>query len=321
MAGCGVTPATARFLRRIRSKAATMEPSMSRAYLAGLTALRDQMSTRAFETLIATTPLDMIAGLAFSDANLNAAFVRYREQVQLTTEGGARFFARDIPGVATAERRGIVVAFDRLSPAVIDAMRALDTRVMTRLATDTRETVRAILENGLRDGANPRATSVAIREMIGLGPTQVQEARNFKAALEAGNLGKVQTYAARNRAVDGLIARGNLTPERIAKATEDYIKRRVAINAAATARTATLESFRHGQRLSWQDAIDKGIVDGGRLMRRWGTVMDGREREEHGAMNGEVTGFDEPYSNGDMVIGEGSPWNCRCSDYVYIGRD
>ena len=44
--------------------------------------------------------------------------------------------------------------------------------------------------------------------------------------------------------------------------------------------------------------------------KEWLATMDDRVREEHAAMNGEVVGLDEPFSNGLMFPGEP---NCRCT--------
>jgi len=292
-----------------------MEPAVARAYLAGIEALRSRLTGRELDALVKAGAVDRYISLALSDENLNEAFRRYRAQIQLSTRDAAVYVGRSIPGVP----RGTVgVAFDVLSPRVIDGIRALDSRVMRRLATETRETVRAIIEQGLRTGAGPVKTSRAIRDMIGIGPTQVQEVANYRAALEAGKVGKALSYAARDRRFDASVRRGALDAAKIDKMVDAYTARRVAINAAATARTATNEAFRAGQRLSWESAIERGIVDAGRLRRRWMTVMDGRERPEHHEMNGSETGFNEPYPNGDLIIGESNSWNCRCADFVFL---
>lgn len=51
--------------------------------------------------------------------------------------------------------------------------------------------------------------------------------------------------------------------------------------------------------------------------REWKTTIDGRERDSHGAINGETTGINQPFSNGLMYPGDASGppeeiVNCRC---------
>jgi hypothetical protein len=93
----------------------------------------------------------------------------------------------------------------------------------------------------------------------------------------------------------------------------------VAFNAETNTRTLSLEAQKVGSALTWQDAIDRGVVDPSRLMKRWSGVMDSRERPEHVAMEGEVVRFDEPYSNGEDIPGI-STWNCRCVSIMFQGR-
>ena len=252
-----ITPAALRFWQRIHRKAATLTPAMAKAYYAGIDALAERLTERQLEKYYSTFAVEQYIAEALSDKNLNAAFSKYRAQVQLTTRDAVKWYGKDIPGVAAFTRGGGGgIAFDHLYPKVIDAVRALDTRVMTRLKGSVRETVRAIIENGLRDGAGPRQTSIAIRDFIGLGKSQWQEVQNYRDALEAGKAGKALGYAARDRRFDASVKSGALDAAKIDKMVEAYTKRRIAINAATTARTATLDSFKAGQRLSWESAIE-----------------------------------------------------------------
>jgi hypothetical protein len=94
----------------------------------------------------------------------------------------------------------------------------------------------------------------------------------------------------------------------------------VAFNAETHSRTIALDSHKMGQRLSWVDAVERGIADRAKLRRRWVTVGDSRVRPEHVKMNGETVGFDEPFSNGQVTPGE-SEWNCRCIVRVFLVQE
>jgi hypothetical protein len=103
-----------------------------------------------------------------------------------------------------------------------------------------------------------------------------------------------------------------LAPEQVDTMVDVYTKRRLALNAETTARTAALQAQKLGQRLAWDDAINKGVVDRARLMKKWIGVNDSRERPTHVAMNGTVAHFDEPFLPiGQMTPGE-DEYNCRC---------
>jgi len=57
-----------------------------------------------------------------------------------------------------------------------------------------------------------------------------------------------------------------------------------------------------------------GVVE----KKEWLSAMDNRVREEHAAMDGEIVGIDEAFSNGEMY--PSSP-NCRCTTLPVISKD
>jgi SPP1 gp7 family putative phage head morphogenesis protein len=59
--------------------------------------------------------------------------------------------------------------------------------------------------------------------------------------------------------------------------------------------------------------------------REWKTTMDGRERDSHGAIDGEIRGIDQPFSNGLMHPGDASGppeeiINCRCVELPILSE-
>lgn len=208
------------------------------------------------------------------------------------------------------------VFFDVLNPGVLDALRDLDSKVMTQLKDDIRETVRAIQHAGFINSETPAQTAQNLRSLIGLGPTQVGQVNNFRRALERGDVAKALSYKARDRRSDSAIKKGNLSRDRIAKMTDAYAKRRVTINAQTTARTAATDALKKGQDLTWRQMESAGMVpDGYMLIKSWQTVGDNRVRDAHRAMQGQTVPFNQPYSNGQMIPGEGD-YSCRCVSIV-----
>jgi hypothetical protein len=267
------------------------------------------------ERLIAAGDVDAIFRDVLTEPAFAIAFKQVREQIQTATAKHVRYFTRDLP-FGGKMNGTLAVGFDVLNPKVIDAIRALDTKVMTTLTDDVRETTRAFVENGLRDGVGPRTIARDLRAVIGLAPNQEQAVRNFRAMLEAGDR-EALTRALRDKRFDKTLQRAlgadgkGLSAAQIEKMTEAYRKRMIAHNAETIARTASLDAMKLGQHLSWQDAIDKGIVDGSRLKKTWVGVMDSRERPEHVAMEGDTVPWDQPYSNGNLTPGDDT-FNCRC---------
>lgn len=308
-----MSPADRALWLRVNRRAAALQPEVGKALLDAWRIVRAGLSDLELTHLIVSGRLDQI----IDDALLNRAFIPLRDKLQHAVEKGFQSTVIELPKAGKVDG-AVAVAFDTLSPKVIEAVRKLDTRVINTLKDEVRETVRAYVENGLRDGRSPAVVARELRGVIGLSPSQLQQVENFRDALEGKPGRDVTNYTLRNRALDRLIAKGPLTQEQIDRYTEQYNRKRIAQNAATNAKTATLDSYKLGQKLSWQEARDKGLVNG-TLMKSWITVGDDRVRPEHQEMQGETVPFDNTYSNGDDIPGE-STFNCRCLNRVFVKK-
>lgn len=297
-----------------------MTPELATRLLRALQTIRASMTdtqiARALESggaeRVFLDALDQVLDLAYQPA---------REELRRNVVQSFRYTARTLPKPPRATPT-LTVSFDVLNPKIITAIRTMETTVLGRLTDDVRDVVRAHVENALRDGAAPARVAREIRSMVGLGSTQLAEVQNFRASLEGKDGRNPFDYARRDKRFDATVQKAlggkGLSAEQVDKMVALYTKRRIALNAETTARTAVLQAQKLGQRLSWADAVNRGIADGDRLKRRWATVLDGKERPEHHAMNGQVVPWDQPYSNGDTHAGEGDPWNCRCLDVYFV---
>lgn len=276
--------------------------------------------------LIAAGGADALVNAWLTEIALTSAFAPAQGLLQANLKAATVYFAR--ADVVTRLTGGVVkFGFNILNPAVIDAVRQLDTKVMQTLQGDAREAVRAWVENGLRDGLHPMAVARDLRAIVGLAPNQAAAVRNFRRLLEAGDR-EALTRALRDHRFDATLAKAlghggaGLSTEQIDRMVGQYERRMLAFHADTVSRTATLDALKMGQRLTWQNAIDRGDVGGDRLRRRWSGVRDSRERPEHWLMDdradaGESHPMDEAYSNGELVPGE-STWNCRCLDSWFL---
>lgn len=181
------------------------------------------------------------------------------------------------------------MTFSPVAPSVIDAIRQLDTRVMRTLSDQVRDTARAYVENGLRNGKGPREIARELRQVLGLAPHQVEWVENYTIRLQ-----------------------GEEVPgPKATKMIEKYESRLIAQNAEVNARTAALDAQKLGQHLAFQQQVEAGDINGDALTKRWSGTLDDRERDSHLAMEGNTVPWDEPYANGQMQPGE-NEWNCRC---------
>ncbi len=304
----GVSPAERSLWLRVQQRAQSQSPDLARAILKAFQNIRDSLSDAEILRIVASGASERLIQQAITNALLDQSMAPVRETIRRQVVDNARYFRRDLP----TPTKTIGIVFDTLNPRVIDAVHTLETRVITSLSSDVRETFRAHVENGIRDGHNPRVIARDVRGLIGLAPNQEEAVRNFRRALEGieGARNPLE-YKLRDKRFDGTIKKGNYTAKQVETMTDAYRQKMLAFNAETNSRTATLDALKLGQQLSVEDAIEKGILDRRRMVKTWVGVLDSRERPEHVKMEGETVSYDETYTNGQMIPGD-DEYNCRC---------
>jgi hypothetical protein len=205
--------------------------------------------------------------------------------------------------------------------------------------------VRDYVRLGIEAGKNPRVIARELRPLIGLAPNQARAVAKFREQLETGDRAALDRMLGRGvlRQPDGeVISRSAhaggeglsgrdlgildrklgtdpLTPEQIARMTKAYEKRLHAWNAESHARTMALDANKQANRLAWEDAVSKGVVERGALRKVWVAVLDDRTRDEHRELNGTEVGFDDTFPNGEVTPGD-STFNCRCVARIVVAQ-
>jgi hypothetical protein len=313
-----MTPQEKKFWQTVHNRSGTLSAELLRAFFLTFAALRDAMGEDALARAIALGGAERVYEQVLQEAVRMAAYQVIRDRLRAGIIDGVKYYGRTVPVPPVFGT--LRIGFDVLSPTMIEAVRTLETRVITRLETDTRATFVQVVERGIRDGVSPKATARLVRSTLGLAPNQETAIANFEKALRGTNPNASPTdYALRDRRFDKLLAKGELSEAQIDKMVSVYRKRMIAHSAEVQTRTAALDAQRLAQRLSWEDAISKGIIDRDRLMKQRVGVADERERPEHVAINDQVRHFDAPYSNGEVVSGDLS-WQCRCLDRYFVQR-
>lgn len=279
----------------VQRKASSLEPEMAKDLMRAYRIIRESLSDGQLARLIASGNIDKI----LDDALLDRSLRPLRDRIKTAVEKGFNGATKELPKGGKVNGQ-MAVAFDTLNPKVIDGIRTLDSRVIQGLTTEMRDTVKAYVENGLRDGRPPASIARDLRAVLGMSPTQVENAMKYEAKLRA-------------------LVRKPLTDAQIETKVAAYQRKAIAQNARVVSRTATLDSLKLGQRLTWDEAISKGIADPTTLWMRWVSVGDDRVRPEHVAMNGEEVPYNSTYSNGDTVPGSGT-FNCRCLSVYFVKR-
>lgn len=317
-----MTPAQFLFWRRVQARAALEVPDVSAKILKAFQVLRDGLSDSDLLDLVNNrTGFDSMVKDVLTDPVLDHAFAGVQEQIQTVTQRGVQYFLKTLPQGGMLNGAPII-SFNVLNPDVLTALKTIDNRVMQTLKDDVRETVREAVAQGITAGQGPRTIARNIRDVVGLAPNQVQAIENFKQELINGDRSAL-VRKLRDRRFDGTLRKAlgrkgsGLSSEQVEKMTAVYRKKWIAFNAQTNARTATLQAFKAGQRLSWETAIKAGTVPAERLMHQWIGVDDDRERDAHLLMNDEIQPYDQPYSNGQLIPGD-TDYNCRCMDRFFI---
>lgn len=299
-----------------RATARTSAP-VAAALLRAVRRILDDTTLAELVRVIETGGADAAVAYLISDERASVLATPVRNELLATVAtAGDRALLSVIPA---ADAAGV---FNILDARVIDAVRTLDGRVMQPFFTGIQQTIRERVEVGLIAGENPRVIARTIRETVGLAPNMAQNVANFRAALE--NIGTNRDalgYQLRDRRFDATLrairaSGGALSPAQIDTMVTRYTERTVAWHAETVARTAALDANKLGQELAFRQAAEAGLVDTDRLVKRWVTTLDGRERPSHAAMDGVEVPYDEPYITPDgyaeMYPGEGE-YNCRCA--------
>lgn len=319
-----MTKAERLFWQRVQNRASTGQPEVDRAILRAFDALKKSLKPSEVAKLIeGGKDAATITNRIFTDRLLDRAFAGVGNEIRRAVEKSVRTFTKDLPNAGKVN--GVVaVEFNILNPKVLKAVKKLNSTVMTDLKKNVRESVRQAVRAGIKEGANPRTIARGIRDVVGLTPSQEKSVRNMRRLLTEGKR-EALTRKLRDKRFDSVLERAlgrggeGLTTEQINRYTDAYRTRFIAHSAETISRSATLDATRLGQRMAWEDAVDKGLVDPERLMKRWITVGDNKVRDEHEAMNGEEVLYDEPFSNGDQIPGE-NDYNCRCAAYYFSVR-
>lgn len=304
-----MNPDELRLWAAVLRRAGTLTPSLAALLLKAFAALRDSITDEEIARLMKLGAVDQIVTQLLDQATLDVVLQPVKDELRDGIIDAARAFQRQLP---KSDAGMLGIKFDYLSPNTVDAIRTLESRVMSDLTADTRAMLRAVVERGMTDGTAPKALAAQLRDAIGLGPSQLEQVENFRDALQGLNGRSITDYTLRDQRF-----KAPTTPAQVEAQVARYRQRRIAQNAETVARTASLDAMKLGQHLSWQDAIDKGYVDGARLKKRWAGVMDDRERAAHVAMEGDVVGWNGRFSNGELIPGD-STYNCRCIAVYFL---
>lgn len=172
--------------------------------------------------------------------------------------------------------------FNIANPSAIEWARTRSSALITEIGSSTREAVKSMIANGIKEGRAPRLIAKEIRERVGLRSDQLETLRSFAAT--------------------------GVTEKQIERRANQLLKQRSEL----IARTETLRSSNQGLREMWYQARDNDLLPAD-VKREWIATADDRTRDEHSDLDGEQVGLDEPFSLG---FEPGEEPACRCSQGI-----
>lgn len=232
-----------------------------------------------------------------------------------------------------------VIRFDLRNPRAEQWLRYKSSSLITNITDDARSNVVAMLAAGMEAGRNPRNTALDIvgridpttgkrvGGVIGLSEQQQFWSRSFRTDLEQLNP-RYFDKALRDKRFDPIVRRAIESGQPLSKAQIDKMVYRYRDNALRhrgeqIGRTESLAALNAAELESVRQLLERDIVREKDVGREWDSAGDGKVRNSHKLMDGQVVGIDEPFITpagfGMMHPGDnslGAPANeiigCRC---------
>lgn len=255
------------------------------------------------------------------------------------------FIEAGTSAASTILTRQIVFRFDARNPAAEDWIATRSSEAIVEIVDDQRTAVRETVTEGMRQGANPRATALNIigrvsaqtgrREggIVGLTSQQAGYVANARRELASGDpeqMARYFTRLRRDRRFDPIVAKAikagkPLDQDTVARLTSRYADRLLAFRGEAIARTESLSALNAAAFEAYRQAVEKGTVSANAVRKTWKATKDKRTRDTHRELDGESVSLSETFRNGLMFPGDPSGpasevINCRCRLIYRIDR-
>jgi hypothetical protein len=239
-----------------------------------------------------------------------------------------------VSGLAAAEAltRGVPTeiefTFGLTNPKTIEYLRTAEANLIREATRQTQAAVMTVIRDGVTAGRNPLDVARDIKQFIGLTDRQTQAVLNYRRALETRDSAALQRMLRDRRfdpTVRAAIANDTpLKPAQIDKMVERYRQRYLKYRAETIARTEAIRAVNKGNQLLWQQAVDDGKVEVGKIRRKWIYTHDLKTRHAHRTipgLNPDGVGLNEPFQSalgpikfpGDPDASAANTINCRCT--------
>lgn len=309
-------------VKRINSLLDKAEVKIANVFRSAIFALKDEIDLKALADLIEAGDLEQALGL------LKDAAEKLGAASTVVFIGAGESTAQFLTGAGVGK-----INFDAINLRGVRAMRENQLDLIREFIDGQRNTLRAVMTEGIARGLAPIDQARQFRSVVGLTQRQSEYVGSYRALLES--VGRADVSAAvqaraleralRDQRSDSVIRsainRSRALPQKqIDSMVERYYNRWVKHRAETIARTEALSAVHQGVDEAFSQAIDSGVIDQDDLIGTWHSARDNRVRDSHLTLNGQkrkrgqtwaVAGGELRYP-GDPLAPAGERIKCRC---------
>lgn len=214
--------------------------------------------------------------------------------------GAARGSADEVPEQVRETSVELAANLNVTNPRAVERARSLAGTMVRQVSRESREAIRTVIADALRDGTDVPTTARLVRDSIGLDSRSARALRNYRRTLDE-SLEAGRGFDLRNRF--------GLAPARLPSGTRERLggqvttaqRRDVMVNgyrerllrhrATTIARSESMAAANQGQELLWREMVLDGSLDVTRARRVWVTALDDRVCPRCLPMNGKTVEF------------------------------
>lgn len=313
------------------------------AFLNVIFGIRSSITLNLFIYHIAQNDLSA----AIKALNIEApAFNPMLDEIARAYSGGGNNTINELPPVRNPEGFRINLLFDARNPTAEAWLRDHSSTLVREITDDQMNSIRQALAAGQARGASGRqmasdiigrvnrATGQRTGGLIGLTSSQAEWSRAYRAELEALDA-KAMARNLRDRRFDASLRKAieadkPLPTEAVDKMVTAYENRALQFRGEAIGRTESLTAMNSASGEAMRQNIASGNISAALVDQKWHTILDGRERHSHGAMNGQIQPWGSSFVSGAGVRLQypGDPSapaseliNCRCNRTFIIRKE
>lgn len=228
-------------------------------------------------------------------------------------------------GLQTAQRISAaadeLLSFNSIGPRAVAVLQRNGLRLVRGLSAEQRTTMLDVLQRGIMDARNPREVARELRSSLGLTPKQVAAVANYRRLLREQS-SEALRRALRDRRFDARVLGDEPIPADVVdRMVARYRERMLAYRAETIARTEMLAAVNEANNEGLLQAAEANLIDPRTITQGWVVTQDGRQRDSHDFMAGQLQPLGRPFNSGlgNLLRFPGDPdapaedrANCRC---------